>query len=267
MRALVIVPTYNESATLPRVTEKLLAAAAQTDDDISLLIVDDNSPDGTGEIADRLARADGRIFALRRQTKAGLGSAYLAGFGWALRRDYDLVGEMDADLSHDPADVPRLLAASTGADLVIGSRYVAGGAVRAWPLHRLLLSRGGNTYVRLATGLPVADATAGFRLYRRALLANIDLSAVHAEGYAFQLDMALRAWRAGFRIVEIPITFTERTDGASKMTRGIVLEALWRVLLWGAQGPRRPRELHPAGVVRTREAENSPPAHRSAGRR
>lgn len=241
-----IVPTFNERATIEIVAAQLFAAVGERD--VDLLIVDDNSPDGTGKVADRLAASDHRVHVLHRAGKAGLGSAYLDGFDWALRRDYAAIGEMDADLSHDPADVPRLMAASTGADLVVGSRYVPGGSVRAWPSHRRLLSRGGNTYVRLATGMPVGDATAGFRLYRRELLERLSLADVRAEGYAFQLDMALRAWRGGFRIVEIPITFTERSEGASKMSRAIVVEALWRVLVWGAQGPRRPQLLNPGSV-------------------
>jgi glycosyltransferase involved in cell wall biosynthesis len=243
----VVVPTYNERATMATVTHRLLRAAP-----VDLLVVDDASPDGTGAIADGLAASDARVHVLHRTAKRGLGSAYLAGFAWALERGYDAVGEMDADLSHDPGDVPRLLDALRGSDMVIGSRYVPGGAVHAWPLSRVLLSRGGNAYVRLLTGIPVADATAGFRLYRRSLLEALDLGAVRAEGYAFQLDMALRAWRAGLRIVEVPITFTERTDGTSKMSRAIVAEALWRVLVWGFTGPRAPAQVHPTSVGATR---------------
>ena len=247
VNTLVIVPTYNERTTVPVVARRLFDAVA--DQRVELLIVDDNSPDGTGAIADQLAAADRRIHALHRPEKAGLGSAYLAGFEWALSADYDAIGEMDADMSHDPADVPRLMAALARSDLVIGSRYVPGGAVRAWPTHRLLLSRGGNAYVRWLTGLPVADATAGFRLYRRTVLEQFSLSEVRAEGYAFQLDMVLRAWRSGFRVTEIPITFTERTQGASKMSRTIVAEALWRVVVWGVTGNRHPRGVHPASVA------------------
>lgn len=246
MRTLVVVPTYNERTTVSTVADRLFAAVG--DADVDLLVVDDDSPDGTGVVADELATGNVRVQVLHRARKSGLGSAYLDGFRWALARGYDAVGEMDADLSHDPADVPRLLAALRGADLVIGSRYVADGAVVAWPAHRRSLSRGGNAYVRIVTGMPVADATAGFRLYRRTLLERIGLDDVRAEGYAFQLDMALRAWRGGYRIVEVPITFTERTEGASKMSRAIVLEALWRVIAWGIQGPRRPAGVHPASV-------------------
>ena len=249
MRALVVVPTYNEAATLPRVTEKLMAAAAGAEDEISMLVADDNSPDGTGAIADELAAQYERVQVLHRPGKGGLGPAYRAGFAWGLERGYDALCEMDADLSHDPADVPRLLAALRGADLVIGSRYVPGGGVVDWPRHRLALSQGGNYYVRTMTGMPVQDATAGFRAFRRSVLEELDLSTIKSDGYSFQLEMALRTWRLGFRIVEIPITFTERTEGASKISRAIVLEALWRVFQWGVQGPRKPAPVHARSVA------------------
>lgn len=249
MRALVVVPTYNEAASLPRVVERLQAAAETSDDEIHLLIVDDNSPDGTGQIADELAARLADIHVLHRPGKGGLGPAYRAGFAWGLERDYDALCEMDADLSHDPADVPRLLMALRGADLVIGSRYVPGGGVVDWPPHRRALSRGGNRYVQVMTGMPVSDATAGFRAFRRAVLEALDLATIKSDGYSFQLEMALRTWRVGFRIVEIPITFVERTEGASKISRSIVAEALWRVLQWGAQGPRRAAPVHPRSVA------------------
>ena len=249
MRALVVVPTYNEAATLPRVAERLLAAADAADHEISLLIVDDNSPDGTGDIADALAAGDPRVTVLHRPGKSGLGPAYRAGFAWGLERDYDVLCEMDADLSHDPADVPRLLAALAGADLVIGSRYVPGGGVVDWPWHRLALSKGGNRYVQTVTGMPIQDATAGFRAFRRHVLEELDLRTVKSDGYSFQLEMALRTWRLGFRIMEVPITFVERTEGASKISRAIVVEALWRVLQWGLQGPRKPLPVHARSVV------------------
>ena len=252
MRALVVVPTYNEALTLPRVVDRLLAAAGSADDDISLLIVDDNSPDGTGRIADELAAQHDCIEVLHRPGKSGLGPAYRAGFAWGLERGFDALCEMDADLSHDPADVPRLLAALRGADLVIGSRYVPGGGVVDWPRHRLALSRGGNRYVQLMTGMPVSDATAGFRAFRRTVLEELDLDTVRSDGYSFQLEMALRTWRVGFRIVEVPITFVERTEGASKISRAIVVEALWRVLQWGVQGPRRAAPVHPLSVASVR---------------
>ena len=249
MRALVVVPTYNEATNLPRVSERLLEAAAAAPDEISLLIVDDNSPDGTGRIADELAAQHDNVEVLHRPGKSGLGAAYRAGFAWGLERGFEALCEMDADLSHDPADMPRLLATLRGADLVIGSRYIPGGGVVNWPSHRLALSKGGNRYVQLLTGLPVEDATSGFRAFRRAVLETLDLSTVRSDGYSFQLEMALRTWRLGFRVMEVPIVFTERTEGASKMSRAIVAEALWRVVQWGAQGPRRAAGVHPRSIV------------------
>lgn len=249
MRALVVVPTYNEAACLARVVERLWAAAAEADDEIHLLIVDDNSPDGTGQLADDLAQQFDRLTVLHRQAKSGLGSAYRAGFAWGLERGFDALCEMDADLSHDPGDVPRLLAALRGADLVIGSRYVPGGGVVDWPWHRLALSKSGNRYVQTMTGMPVQDATAGFRAYRRAVIETLDMTTVRSDGYSFQLEMALRTWRTGFRVVEIPITFVERSEGASKISRAIVVEALWRVAQWGAQGPRFAAPVHPHSVA------------------
>lgn len=227
MRTLVVVPTYNEAATIARVVTAVRATGVA-----DVLVVDDGSPDGTGRIADALAAADGGVHVLHREDKQGLGAAYRAGLQWGLAQGYDALGEMDADGSHDPADVPRLRSALDNADLVIGSRYVPGGGVRHWPLTRRLLSRGGNWYVHLWTGLPVRDATAGFRLFRRATLAALDLESIVSDGYAFQVELALRAHAAGFRVVEIPIVFVERTEGTSKMSRSIVLEALWRVPRW-----------------------------------
>lgn len=246
MRALVVIPTYNEIATLQRAVEGALSASTDTD----VLVVDDGSPDGTGDLADRLSAASaGRVAVLHRPAKGGLGPAYRAGFGWGLGRDYEALCEMDADLSHDPGDLPRLLGALGNADLVIGSRYVPGGRVVDWPPQRLALSRGGNRYVRLVTGLPVADATAGFRTFRRGVLEELDLATVRSDGYSFQLEMVLRTWRAGFRVVEVPITFTERQEGASKISRGIVGEAVWRTARWGLAGPRRPAPVHPRSVA------------------
>lgn len=249
MRALVVVPTYNEATNLPRVTERLLAAAAAAPDEISLLIVDDNSPDGTGRIADELAAEHADVEVMHRPGKGGLGPAYRAGFAWGLERGFEALCEMDADLSHDPADLPRLLATLRGADLVIGSRYIPGGGVVNWPPHRLALSKGGNRYVQLLTALPVHDATSGFRAFRREVLEALDLSTVRSDGYSFQLEMALRTWRLGFRVMEVPIVFTERTEGASKMSRSIVAEALWRVVQWGVQGPRGPAGVHPQSIA------------------
>jgi dolichol-phosphate mannosyltransferase len=249
MRALVVVPTYNEATNLPRVTERLLAAAAEAADDISLLIVDDNSPDGTGKIADELAGRHECVDVMHRPGKGGLGPAYRAGFAWGLQRGFEALCEMDADLSHDPADMPRLLATLRGADLVIGSRYIPGGGVVDWPPHRMALSKGGNRYVQVVTGLPVSDATSGFRAFRRTVLETLDLSTVQSDGYSFQLEMALRTWRLGFRVMEVPIVFTERTEGASKISRAIVAEALWRVVQWGIQGPRRAAGVHPLSIA------------------
>ncbi len=245
MRALVVVPTYNEVGTLERAVSAALAALP----DLDVLVVDDASPDGTGDLADVLAEADPRVSALHRPGKGGLGPAYRAGFAWGLARGYDALCEMDADLSHDPADLARLVGALDGADLVIGSRYVPGGGVVDWPPSRLALSRGGNRYVRLATGMPVRDATAGYRAFRREVLEEIDLATVRSDGYSFQLEVVLRTWRLGFRVVELPITFTERREGASKISRGIVAEAVWRTARWGLAGPRRAAPVHPRSVA------------------
>jgi len=247
VRALVVIPTYNERATLGRVVERALAAL----DDLDVLVVDDGSPDGTGELADELAAASPRVLVLHRPGKGGLGPAYRAGLSHGLALGYEALCEMDADESHDPADLPRLIGALENADLVIGSRYVPGGSVVDWPPSRLALSRGGNQYVRLMTGLPVADATAGFRAFRRAVLEEIQLETVRSDGYSFQLEMVLRTWRAGFRVVELPITFTERHEGASKITRGIVREAIWRTARWGILGPRVPSRVHDRSVAAT----------------
>lgn len=246
---LVVVPTYNERESLEPVVEAVLACPAPTD----VLVVDDRSPDGTGELAAALARRHAQVHVLHRTHKQGLGPAYVAGLSWGLAQGYEVLCEMDADRSHDPADLPRLLAATTSADLVIGSRYVPGGRLENWPVHRRWLSEGGNRYVRWATGLPVADATSGYRAYRRAVLEELDLSTVRSDGYSFQLELLLRSWRAGFRVVEVPITFVERRTGASKISRAIVVEALWRVLVWGLQGPRGPGQPHPRSVAATGE--------------
>jgi dolichol-phosphate mannosyltransferase len=246
MRALVVIPTYNEAATIRRVVEGVRASRRA-----HVLIVDDGSPDGTGEIADWLTARDHGVHVLHRTSKAGLGAAYRAGLRWGLDSGYEALGEMDADGSHDPADVPRLLDALGNADLVIGSRYVPGGAVRNWPLHRRVLSRSGNLYVRSMTGLPVQDATAGFRMFRRRTLLALGIDCVQSDGYSFQIELALRAHTAGFRVVEIPITFVERTEGASKMSRTIVLEALWRVPRWALEARRRPSAVDRRSVAAT----------------
>lgn len=230
-RALVIVPTYNERDNIATVIERLFAASSR--DSVHLLVVDDSSPDGTAAVVESLAAKDDAVDLMRRQSKLGLGSAYLAGFRWGLEREYDTFLEMDADLSHDPADVPRLIAAlDDGADLAIGSRYVLGGRIENWSGARRLLSRSGNVYARMWLRFDVADATGGFRAYRRSALEDIELGTIRSEGYAFQIEMAHRVHRAGGRIVEVPITFVERAAGASKMSRRIVLEAITKVPRW-----------------------------------
>lgn len=232
MHALVIIPTYNESANLAGIVERV----HEHRPDVDVLVADDGSPDGTGEIADRLAAADPRVHVMHRGSKQGLGSAYRAGFAWGLARDYDVLVEMDADGSHRPEDLGRLLTASDeGADLVLGSRWVPGGGVVNWPWHRRLISRGGTLYARLMLGIPVKDATGGYRAFRRTTLERLPLERVASQGYCFQIDMTRRVLAAGMSIVEIPITFVERERGQSKMSGAIVREALWRVTVWGVQ--------------------------------
>ena len=227
-----MVPTYDERLSLPGTLDRLRCAVPAAD----VLVVDDASPDGTGEVADRLASADGQVHVLHRAGTEGLGTAYLAGFAWGLARGYDVVVEMDADGSHLPEQLPRLLAAlEAGADVVLGSRWVPGGSVRNWPPHRRLLSRGGNVYTRVVTGIGLRDATGGYRAFRREVLEQLDLEGVASQGYCFQVDLAWRAVRAGWRVVEVPIDFVERELGTSKMSSAIVREALWRVTVWGAQ--------------------------------
>jgi dolichol-phosphate mannosyltransferase len=230
-RVLVVIPTYNESDNVRIIVERVRRAAPTVD----VLIADDNSPDGTGAIADELAGADTQTHVLHRPGKQGLGAAYIAGFAWARERGYDAVVEMDADGSHAPEQLPRLLDAARDADVVIGSRWVRGGKVLNWPVHRLLLSRGASLYTRIAMGLPVRDATAGYRVYRTPVLDKIEVDQVASQGYCFQIDLAWRSYRNGLRIAEVPITFAERERGASKMSSNIVGEALWRVTVWGAQ--------------------------------
>ena len=225
-RGLVIIPTYNERENLPRLVPMVLAQDARLD----VLIIDDASPDGTGEIADRLAAEDPRVHVLHRRGKLGLGTAYLEGFRWGLERGYEYLFEMDADFSHDPAHLPQFLEAIQDCDVVLGSRYLHGRVtVINWPIGRLLLSYFANVYARLVTGLPVADATGGYKCFRRKVLESIELDRVESEGYAFQIEMSLRAWRRGFRLGEIPIVFVDRTLGESKMSKRIVLEAVWKV--------------------------------------
>jgi dolichol-phosphate mannosyltransferase len=229
-KALVVVPTYEEADSIREVVRRLFEAAG---DSVALLVVDDGSPDGTADIVDEIASSSSHeITVLRRATKSGLGSAYVEGFGWGLQRGYRALVEMDADLSHDPAVVPRLVTALDDADLAIGSRYVSGGSVENWGAFRRALSRFGNLYARTLLGYPVRDSTAGFRAYRAEWLAEQDLSTVSSHGYAFQIEMTRRMHRSGGRIVEIPITFVERVSGRSKMSRRIVIEALMEVTGW-----------------------------------
>jgi dolichol-phosphate mannosyltransferase len=228
VRVLVVTPTYNERLNIEPVLERLRVAVPDAD----VLVVDDASPDGTGDVADKLAATDPAIHVLHRPVKDGLGAAYVAGFGWGLERGYDVLVEMDADGSHRPEQLPSLLAALQHADLVLGSRWVTGGSVSDWPATRMALSRGGNTYVRIALGLGLHDATGGFRAFRRGLLESIDLTTIASHGYCFQVDLAWRAVRQGATVVEVPITFVERLHGSSKMSGSIVREALWRVTQW-----------------------------------
>lgn len=222
----IVVPTFNEADTIEPLVEAVLASVGPAG---RVLVVDDASPDGTGEVADRLAQRDERVRVLHRAGKLGLGPAYVAGFGEALRGGAELVVQMDADLSHDPADVPRLIDAARDADLVVGSRYVAGGEVADWGPARKGISRWGSRYARAVLGLGVQDMTSGFKCWRREALEGIELASVRSQGYAFQVEMTYRADRAGFRIVEVPITFRDRRVGESKMSGGIVAEAAWRV--------------------------------------
>ena len=232
---LVIIPTYNERENLATIVGRLRAAVPHA----HVLVADDGSPDGTGAVADELA-ADERVHVLHRTEKAGLGAAYVAGFRWALERGYRVIVEMDADGSHAPEQLPRLLKRiDTGADLVLGSRYVPGGSVVNWPKRREWLSRGGNLYSRLALGVKIKDITGGYRAYRKEVLQALPLDAVASQGYCFQVDLAWRAVQQGFTVVEVPITFTERVLGESKMSGGIVREALLQVTGWGVRNRLR----------------------------
>ena len=229
LKILVCVPTYQERDNVLPIAARLHAAVPSA----HLLVIDDGSPDGTGALADELAAREPWAHVLHRTTKAGIGAAYVAGFAWGLEHGYDVIVEMDADGSHAPEQLPLLIAALAGADLALGSRWVPGGQVVNWPRSRELLSRGGNAYTRIMLGLPLADATGGFRAYRREVLAALPLAEVASQGYCFQVDLAWQTWKAGFHVVEVPITFVERERGESKMSRSIVVEALWRVTVWG----------------------------------
>jgi len=239
-QTLIIVPTYNERENLPPMVDKLLSLRAGVD----ILVVDDNSPDGTGKIADALAAGHPQVHVLHRSEKNGLGRAYIAGFQWALARHYEFIFEMDCDFSHDPDAIPSFLKAAEKADLVIGSRYSGGVRVLNWPLKRLLLSRCAGIYVSIITGMPFTDPTGGYKCFRRRALQAIQLDAVRANGYSFQIEMTHRLWREGFQVVEVPIIFADRVEGASKLSGGIVREAFWMVWwLWMQNGFRRaPRD-------------------------
>ena len=233
-RALVVIPTYNEAVNLPHLVPLILAQ----DPRLEVLVVDDASPDGTGRVADELAQGNPRVHVLHREAKLGLGTAYIAGFQWGLAQGFDFMFEMDADFSHDPAHLPEFLRAVVSADLVLGSRYLGGKVtVVNWPIARLMLSYWANVYARWVTGLRIWDLTGGFKCFRRRVLEAIDLSKVRSNGYAFQIEMSVRAWRKGFKLAEVPIVFVDRTEGQSKMNRKIVREAIWvvprlRLMTW-----------------------------------
>lgn len=230
-RIAVLIPTYNERENLPAIVERVRRSVPGAD----VLVLDDNSPDGTGAVADELAAADERVLVLHREAKEGLGAAYLAGFRWALERDYDAIVEMDADGSHQPEHLPLMLRAAADADLVIGSRYVPGGRVVNWPIERKAISVAGNVYIKVLLGMPVNDATAGYRVYRADTLRTIGLDDVESAGYCFQTDLTVRTVRAGLTVVEVPITFVEREVGDSKMDGDVVRESISRISVWGAQ--------------------------------
>jgi dolichol-phosphate mannosyltransferase len=230
-RVLVIIPTYNEAENIRLIVDRVRKAVPSVD----ILVTDDNSPDGTGVMADELAAADDHVFVLHRAGKEGLGAAYVAGFAWAKNKGYDVVVEMDADGSHAPEELHKLLDALKDNDAVLGTRYIPGGSVHNWPTHRLLLSRCGNIYIRMALGMPFKDATGGYRAYRMTVLDAIDVASVASQGYSFQVELAWRAFRKGFRLVEVPITFTERERGDSKMSSTVFREQLIRVTTWGLQ--------------------------------
>ncbi len=235
-KILVITPTYNERDNLPTLVQRVLSQPVPLD----FLIVDDNSPDGTGKLADEIAAREPRLKVLHRQVKDGLGRAYCAGFKWALERDYEFILEMDGDFSHNPDDIPRFVEAAQNADLVIGSRYRHGIRVINWPLSRLMLSMTAAKYVQVITGMPITDPTGGYKCFRRAALQSLNLDAVRSNGYSFQIEITHKLWRQGMRIGEVPIIFTDRFQGSSKMSRKIVREALWMVWrLWFQNGLRR----------------------------
>jgi dolichol-phosphate mannosyltransferase len=240
MRTLAVIPTYNEAESIGALVEQVLAA----DEQLDVLVVDDGSPDGTAEIVTKAMATEPRLHLLERSAKEGLGAAYRAGFRWGLTRDYDALVEIDADFSHPPDRLPALLGALEEADVAIGSRYVPGGRTAGWSPVRKAISKLGNTYVRLVIGLPVRDATAGYRAFRSEVLRTLAVESSESNGYCFQIEMAHRAWQEGFQIAEVPITFTERVAGTSKMHRRIVVEALVRVTGWALTGGRRRARVH-----------------------
>jgi dolichol-phosphate mannosyltransferase len=246
---LIVVPTYNEKDNVIEISQAVFRECSRAD----ILFVDDNSPDGTGRILDELSREDPRVHVLHREDKQGLGRAYVAGFQWALERDYEFIFEMDADFSHNPADIPRFLEAARFGDLVLGSRYVNGIRVINWPLSRLILSKSAAIYVRWITGMPFTDPTGGFKCYRRAVLETLGLDQIRSNGYSFQIEMTHSAWTSGFEIIELPIVFEERRAGHSKMSSAIVREALWMVwkLLFRSGFRRKVRFRHPKSIVQT----------------
>ncbi|MEV7996518.1 polyprenol monophosphomannose synthase [Streptomyces sp. NPDC086077] len=227
--ALVIIPTYNEAENIKTIVSRVREAVPEA----HVLVADDNSPDGTGKVADELAAGDEQVHVLHRKGKEGLGAAYLAGFRWGMEHDFGVLIEMDADGSHQPEELPRLLIALKGADLVLGSRWVPGGRVVNWPKSREFISRGGSLYSRVLLDVPIRDVTGGYRAFRRETLESLGLEEVASQGYCFQVDLARRAIKAGYHVVEVPITFVERELGDSKMSRDILVEALWRVTTWG----------------------------------
>jgi dolichol-phosphate mannosyltransferase len=232
MKALVIIPTYNERENLPRLIPQILSQGSE----FQVLVVDDNSPDGTGEVADGLAAADPRVHVMHRDGKRGLGTAYVAGFKWALAEGFDYVFEMDADFSHDPDDLPRLLAGAESGDVAVGSRWVGDGGTRNWSMLRTFISRGGSIYAKTILGVPVNDLTSGFKCFSSYVLERLDLDSIHSNGYAFQVEVNYRCHRLGYQIVEVPIVFVDRRVGESKMSPWIVLEAMvvvWKLRLYG----------------------------------
>lgn len=247
-KTLIIIPTYNERENVTLMAEALFSHAP----DVHLLFVDDNSPDGTGQLIDEMRARDGRVHVLHRTQKQGLGRAYIAGFKWAIEHGYEFIFEMDCDFSHDPAAIPDFRKAAATADLCLGTRYKGGIRVINWPLSRLILSKGAAIYVRIITGMPFTDPTGGFKCFRRAVLESINLDEIRSNGYSFQIEMTHTAWRMGFRVAEVPITFNERRSGASKMSSNIVREALlmvWKVWFRGGMRRSAPAKPHPLSVA------------------